>query len=468
MRFNSLGYLVFLAVAVALYWATPARVRKYVLLATSFAFYGLWHWPYLVLLVGSALLNHLGAKWIASTQERKRRVAVVVGANLLLLGAYKYAAWLLGLADDALDVLGLGRVLPVPHWMLPLGISFFLFEGMSYVIDVGRKREKPHPTFSLLLFIAFFPKLIAGPIMRAKELLPQIERDVRAPEGNDVLVAIRQIAFGLFLKVVVADGIAQSVDAAFSRNAAALSFTDAWLMAIAFGMQIYFDFSSYSRIAIGSARLFGIELVENFDHPYVANSPSSFWNRWHMSLSRWIRDYVFFPLVGKKATLASMCRAAVLSMTLCGLWHGAAFTFVLWGAWHGLLIAGNHVAEHLWPSLKQPSRTHGAAVVRVIVTFLFVSLGWIFFRAAGVVDATRIFARALSPWRVGHVLPGTMYLFVFLLVAAVFAAPRATRGMIALRARPSGWLVDGAALGLAFAAFLVYLRGQSAFIYFQF
>jgi alginate O-acetyltransferase complex protein AlgI len=342
MRFNSLIYLAFLFVVVLVLWALPTRARRGWLLFVSYAFYASWHWPFVFLLAGVATYTWAASKWIIKAEDRRRRGAIAIAVNLAVLGIFKYSDWAVINANGLAHALGAPGSLAPPHWLLPLGVSFYVFECVSYIVDLVRKREKVHSIFSFHLYLAFFPHLVAGPILRAKELLPQIEK-ARPFDRDRFFDGIRMIATGLCLKTLLADGITPDIDAAFARTPETLSSIDVAVMAMAFGMQIYFDFASYSRIAIGSAKLCGIELVENFNYPYSAHSPSEFWNRWHMSLSRWIRDYLFYPLTKGRTDLWDLCRAAVLSMALCGLWHGAGWTFVVWGLYHGVLIAGYHI-----------------------------------------------------------------------------------------------------------------------------
>jgi D-alanyl-lipoteichoic acid acyltransferase DltB (MBOAT superfamily) len=479
MRFNSVIYWVFLAAVVGVYWILPTKSRRWWLLGVSYAFYASWHWPYLLLLTGAAAFNWGGARWIAAGEDRKRRGAVIIAADLSVLVAFKYLDWMIEGTGGVLSLLGMDSAVTPPHWLLPLGISFYLFECMSYVIDVVRKREKPHGFFEIQLFVAFFPKLIAGPILRAKELLPQLD-DLKRPTAEDVAEALRQILVGLFLKVVIADGLAPSIDQAYARPAHAMGGLDAWMMAVGFGLQIYLDFSSYSRIAIGSARLLGIKLVDNFNHPYVASSPPDFWNRWHMSLSRWIRDYVFYPLVGKKQTQRSLAFAAVGSMALCGLWHGAGLTFLLWGVWHGALNASYHVLTHGKRRVPADQIPAWRKLASVALTFSLVALGWIFFRASSIGQAFTLIGHALTPFlHTARALGGTFYLHVTLLTIAAWLAPLLSARWASLTSleaaasrRPmrAASFAIGAGLvhGAMAALVLVYLRGQTAFIYFQF
>jgi D-alanyl-lipoteichoic acid acyltransferase DltB (MBOAT superfamily) len=528
MRFNSFIFLAFLPTVCILLWLLPVRLRRWWLLIASYLFYASWHWPYLALLLAVATLNHLGARWIIAGQSRVRRGAWVLAGDILLLALFKYLDWLVGNVNFITRLFGTGFELAIPHWVLPLGISFYMFEAISYTVDVIRKRERLHGFWDFQLFIAFFPKLIAGPIMRAKEFLPQIERGNLRPTITAVREGLWLLASGLFLKLVLANMLGPQVDEAFSRTAGSVGPMDVWLMAVAFGLQIYFDFSSYTRMAIGSAKLCGIQLVENFNYPYSAATPVEFWNRWHMSLSRWIRDYLFFPLAGNRPTLRSMLRAAVIAMTLCGLWHGAGWTFVLWGFYHGLLICGTHLATfrsepknaastaprslvgRAWPLLTNPLAT--------IVTFSLVSLGWILFRSDSIEQAFHLLSTALQPWKAhSRALTGTFYAETALLLILVWLAPAGARIWAWLSAPaefaaalptasrtvsapvPPGvaaapvsaattvagapmavvpprtlvreialGVVEGVAIGAMLVLCLVFFYGQTQFIYFQF
>ncbi|MBI3837587.1 MAG: MBOAT family protein [Planctomycetia bacterium] len=485
MRFNSPVYLAFLPIVVLAVWLAPARAHRWVLLAASYVFYASWHWPYLGLLVGSAALNHWGARWIvAGPPNRKLRGGCVLAANVLLLAEFKYLSWLCENVNAVGSWLGITQLVAVPQWILPLGISFYVFEAISYTVDIIRKRERIHSFWDFQLFIAFFPKLIAGPIMRAKELLPQIENPQTRLDSSAFLGGLWMIVSGLFLKIVLADGIAPDVDRAFSRPFESIGATDVYCMSVAFGLQIYLDFSSYTRMAIGSARLCGIQLVDNFNYPYSATSPVDFWNRWHISLSRWIRDYLFFPLLGKKATLGAMCRAALLSMALCGIWHGAGWSFLLWGLYHGGLIAGYHILTYRQRTSPSAVATADAGIspakqlLAMLSTFALVSLGWVLFRSATTAQALGLLQRALMPWEYSYrALSGTFYLHTALLTLAIWASPRVTKYVAAAsEAQPSGsagtgfgyWLAQGSLAGMMLVLCLIYLRGQTAFIYFQF
>lgn len=478
MRFNSTIYVAFLALVLIVLWLLPERLRRAWLLTASVLFYGSWHYPYVVLLLGTAACAHFGGKWImgAEAAVRRRRGSLVLGALVALLGVFKYLDWVIENANVLAGWLGAKQSLALPGWVLPLGISFYVFQAMSYVIDVVRRRETTYSFWDFSLYIAYFPQLIAGPIMRAKELLPQLRRPLTTRAG-DLSAGVWLLVSGLFLKTVVADGIAPNVDRAFARSATAFGTLDVWLMAVAFGLQVYFDFSSYTRIALGSARLCGIRLVDNFDHPYVASSPVDFWNRWHVSLSRWIRDYLFYPLLGGRTSRAALVRAALLSMTICGAWHGAGWTFVAWGAYHGLLIAG----FHLFGSPRRPKQRLAAGRVRhgaaVLLTFALVSLGWLLFRSQTINQALVLIGRALNPvWLGQRALGGTFYLHTAALVVAVWSSPWLSARLPRFHdslvnrplAAPLARVSIGAVVGVMVALCTVYMSGQRTFIYFQF
>lgn len=483
MRFNSLVFLCFLAVTVIVLWSLPARWRRPWLLGASWFFYASWYWPFLLLLIGAGTINHYGAAWIMQASDRRRRGALVIAVNLLLLALFKYLDWLVMNANGVMEILGLEHRMELPRWILPLGLSFYLFECISYIVDIVRKREKLRSFWDFQLYIAYFPHLIAGPILRVKELIPQLYSDWRL-RADDVRDGLWLLASGLFVKIVLADGIAPSVDAAFARAPDAVGSLDAWLMGAAFALQIYFDFAAYSTIAFGASLLCGLKLVENFNFPYSSRSPVEFWTRWHMSLSRWIRDYLFYPLVGQKATLPALCRAALISMTLCGIWHGAGWTFVLWGLYHGALIAGYHMlnARKSGAAAAKVARSGvlawGVPALQVAFTFALISLGWILFRSQSLSQAAELMSRALMPFaHPQRALSGTFYLHTAGLLALVWLAPFVYRrcqqyweeSAVGNDSRSLRWHGGmGLAIGLMLVFCAIYLRGQTAFIYFQF
>jgi alginate O-acetyltransferase complex protein AlgI len=363
----------------------------------------------------------------------------------------------------------------VLHIVLPLGISFFTFQGIAYLVDVAAGEEHFEKPLDFLLYKALWPQLIAGPIVRPGEIRDAIIGP-RALSHEDVAAGGQRILVGFFKKVVLADSVAPYVDAVFAAGARP-HFLDAAVGMLGFGMQIYLDFSAYSDIAIGSARLFGFVFPENFEAPYLARSPQEFWNRWHMTLSRWIRDYVFTPLNFAARRRPWMSHVfLVVAMAGCGLWHGAQWTFVLWGVWHGaLLVLNSTLLKSLFPRSGPklvPSRAR--AVVGWALTLALVMLGWVLFRAQSVAQALEVY-RALFTLR-GGVRPALVRENGVLIVASValvvMAAPFAASALGRLRARAGAELPLRAARAAAYCLLLALVvafdSDAKAFVYFQF
>lgn len=343
MIFNSITYLVFLPVVVLLYWILPYRSRLILIFGASLTFYGFWRVEFLPLLLLSVSVDYLVARRMPSSTDygRKRLLLVSLFVNLGLLFYFKY---LIFFADNAIgfaNLLGI-EIDPIAlKIILPLGISFYTFQTISYTVDVYRGLIKPEKDFILYgCYVTFFPQLIAGPVLRAAEVMHQFAR--RVPfSWDDITAGSWRVLFGLFLKVVLADNIAPFVDSGFAMPVSTMSAIDVWTLAFIFGFQIYFDFSAYSHIALGSARMMGICFPENFNFPYIATSPKDFWRRWHISLSSWIRDYLYLPLAGIKVhgrSVGGLANATVdkkhqkalfFTWAIMGLWHGANWTFLV-------------------------------------------------------------------------------------------------------------------------------------------
>jgi D-alanyl-lipoteichoic acid acyltransferase DltB (MBOAT superfamily) len=384
MTFNSIGYFVFLALAVLLVWAVPSRWRNPLLLALSYYFYASWDWRFLALIVGSTLIGFTSGLAIHRAEDEHRRRQILISrvvANLAILGVFKYFNFFIDSGADLLDMFGADVGSPAVRILLPIGISFITFEEISYAIDVYRGELAPTKRLiDYALFVAFFPKLVAGPILRPQELLPQIEADRPPPGNRDVSEALSLIGLGLFKKVVIADSMARVADAAFDdiggQSAIAL------LVGVyAFAFQIYGDFSGYSDIARGSSLLVGFSLPVNFRQPYLSNSVTAFWQTWHISLSSWLRDYLYVPLGGNRRGPRRTTINLFLVMAIGGLWHGAAWTFVVWGVVHGCILAverrsgfglRHNNADRPWRPSDLPA---------TLLTFHLVCLAWIFFRA---------------------------------------------------------------------------------------
>jgi D-alanyl-lipoteichoic acid acyltransferase DltB (MBOAT superfamily) len=341
MTFNSLAFAVFLPIVLSVYYTLTRKAQNYWLLAASCVFYGWWDPRFLLLLAFSTVVDFLCAREIARHEDarvRKRYLLVSLTSNLVILGFFKYYNFFLHSTEQALDTIGWHVPLPALQIVLPVGISFYTFQAISYTIDVYRRTIPPCRDFAAFaLSVCYFPHLVAGPIQRASYLLPQLEAErrvqwIRIREGGALIL------YGLFKKVAVADAIAPLVDMRFT-NAAAYGWSDLLFALYLFAIQIYCDFSGYTDIARGTSKLFGIELMLNFDHPYFSTSITEFWRRWHISLSTWLREYLYIPLGGNRHGVRKTYRNLMMTMLLGGLWHGANWTFVIWGALHGAYLA---------------------------------------------------------------------------------------------------------------------------------
>jgi alginate O-acetyltransferase complex protein AlgI len=473
MIFTSYTYLAFLAVAFLLHWLLPVRARTWLLIAFSYLFYCSWKWQYGFLLLAVSVFTFVFGRLLHARQGDARLLTLGIAVELLPLLYFKYADFLLD------NTAGIARTVgfdwrPGPlNILLPLGISFFTFQGIAYLVDIATGEEPFEQFRDFLLFKAFWPQLIAGPIIRPGEIRDQIVIP-RSLDYEDLAEGARRIAHGFFKKVVLADTLGPYVDSVFVLGARP-ALVDTAAGVVGFGLQIYFDFSAYSDIAIGSARLFGFRFPENFDLPYSASSPQDFWNRWHQSLSRWIRDYVFTPL--SFATRRSPRAAPVwllLAMVLCGLWHGAAWTFVAWGAWHGaLLVANQTVLKRLFSG--GPGAAPWRRYVAATSTFLLVTLGWILFRSRTLSQAGDLLA-SLFTLR-GGLRPSVLRENAVLIIGVVFLGLMLFQVSGRFRERAGTWLrgttllprvLTAAAYSLMIVAAVIFDREARAFVYFQF
>jgi D-alanyl-lipoteichoic acid acyltransferase DltB (MBOAT superfamily) len=469
--FPTVEYALFFVCAFIGAWALARRlfVHKLFLLLGSWAFYAFWDWRYLPVLLGLSLAAALVAQALESAQEpRARKVMLGVGvtAVLLTLAFFKYLAFGTSAVVSALASVGLEVHAPrLPELALPVGISFFTFHAISLMVDVYRRRVPVKVTvLDALLYVAFFPQLVAGPILRASTFLPALARP-RDPARVDTPQALQRIAFGLFKKVVLAQLLATVLVDRVFESPSEHSNLEVLLAIYGYAAQIYCDFSGYTDMALGSASLLGYQLPENFDAPYAARSPQDFWRRWHISLSSWLRDYLFIPLGGSKHGTLRTSFALGLTRLLGGLWHGAAWNFVAWGAFHGLGL----ILHRAWSgaSSLRRFREHPAwMALAPVLTFHFVCAGWVLFRAPTLGVAGELFsalgraATAPTPFWVAALVS------VSLLASLVSAREL---GAVALRFAKLPLPVQGA----AFAVLVVLLdalgpRGVAPFIYFQF
>jgi D-alanyl-lipoteichoic acid acyltransferase DltB (MBOAT superfamily) len=386
--FNSPAFGIFLIAALFLFWSAPHRTRVFFIIGLSYYFYMYYYPPYAFLLALLTLFNYAIAIAMAQRPHHARWFLVVALAiDLSSIGFYKYAHFLAEILETLLAGYGVRAFFNLPDIMLPLGISFFTFQMISYIIDTYRGEPPEKSFWNFAAYISFFPQLVAGPIVRPKTLLPQIHTE-RHYNDEQALRGMFLIGQGLVKKIAFADFLGGYVDTVFAQPSGYLGLGT--LIAVyAYAFQIYFDFSGYTDIAIGCGKLFGFEIPINFDLPYISKSPREFWHRWHISLSTWLRDYLYIPIGGNHKTEMRTHVNMMITMLLGGLWHGANWTFVLWGAFHGVLISLQRFLEERWAFFRRLTEKPSpvVSVVSTLLTFHLVCLGWVLFRAQNVTQA---------------------------------------------------------------------------------
>ena len=472
MLFCSQKFLVFFLVVFTIYWALPrARLRVWLLLGASFYFYASWN-AWLALLIGvSTVMDYgiaRGLEYFKKERERKCLLTLSLVANLGLLAYFKYSNFFLeqlyksfGMHYAPYDLLNV---------FIPIGISFYTFEAINYTVDVFRRRVPAEKNLAnFMLFITFFPHLVAGPIVRARDFLPQIHRD-KHWDWARIQLGVQFFLMGLFKKLAIADRMSLFSDPVFA-NPPAYNSNAVWLAVLAYAIQIYCDFSGYTDMALGIAHMFGYKLAKNFNMPYISANVSEFWRRWHISLSSWLRDYLFIPLGGSRGTSFQTNRNLMITMVLGGFWHGANWTFVVWGLLHGTLL----IVHRYWqvfskarPRLEAVFRSIPGTAIRMLATFLSVALAWVFFRAPTFHIASEMFRRLFVP-HVGATSPlhnRSLWATVLLMAICHMLATSGAWKRIALRL-PAPVMGFGYAVAMTVALVLAPDSGK-AFIYFAF
>ncbi len=481
MLFQTIDFLIFFAVAwplCLLSRGTPAR--KFVLLTTSYVFYAWWNPLYLSLIAFSTLVDYLAARRLeAATVPAQRKLALTISilCNLGLLGTFKYGNFLAENLEALLQSFLPNVVVPRGDWLLPVGISFYTFQSMAYTIDVYRGRLKAERDFAwFALYVSFFPQLVAGPIERASQLLPRLKRP--QPLG---LIRVRDAALlfcsGFFKKVYIADNLAYLVERVFDHPSSEASGGQVLLGLYAFALQIYCDFSGYTDMARGVAKLLGVDLSINFRFPYLATSPQDFWRRWHITLSEWLRDYLYIPLGGSRGGTLATYRNLMATMILGGLWHGAGWTFVIWGVYQGMLLVICHAFGGWWSERLPATQRKPSPVWRwlqVMGTFHLTCLGWLIFRSPDLATCGFFLATLVRDFRLNaELLPYALYLAFFALPLIAVQACKIFEQRLRTQSATEltwAWPWRGIAFGLAGILLVVFGEFESSreFIYFQF
>jgi alginate O-acetyltransferase complex protein AlgI len=400
MLFNSFPFLIYFTIFFPLYHLAKGRLRLLTCLVASYVFYAWWDWRFLVLIIFSTCFEYyVGLRLSRSSDEfvKKRLLVSSIVVNLGLLGLFKYLNFFIDSFSVLLNSTGLSVSPYTLNVILPLGISFYTFQNLSYTIDLFKKRIEVEQSFlKYALFIAFFPKLLAGPIIRAREFLPQLSFD-KPYDWDDFNHGLHKAVWGLVKKVTIADNLVPYVNEVFGKPTSFNSLT-LMIAAFFFSVQIYCDFSGYSDMAIGIARMMGFKLPENFKLPYFSSSFSEFWRRWHITLSTWFRDYIYILLGGNRAGKIMTFRNLMLTMLLCGLWHGANWTFVVWGGLHGaFLILQQIITQMIGPIIDRISVPKWLQnLVSIIIVFSFTSLAWVFFRSTSIETALVYLSKMLD------------------------------------------------------------------------
>ncbi len=476
MLFNSWEYIVFFLAFFVLYFSLQHKWRVFLILVASYYFYMSWKWEFGFLMLAVSAGNFYSGKKIgSSTSKHTKRIWLVVAIlfSMLPVAYYKYANFFFGMFSDISYALGRQTEMPYFNVILPVGISFFTFQALSYTLDVYQKRTEAETSLpKFLAFISFFPQLVAGPIERSTNLLRQIDEKHHFTSQQFVEGA-KLFVWGLFKKIVIADRLALYSDSVFN-NPEVHSGETLVLATLFFTFQIYCDFSGYSDMAIGSGRILGFRLMQNFNLPYFAHSISNFWKRWHISLSTWFGDYLYKPLGGSRVSVGRWVFNIFVVFVVSGLWHGANWTFIVWGALHGFYYLLEYIGRKLMEKvgLERLMKTNGYMVFKIGITFIMVAFAWIFFRANNIADAVYI-SEKIFDWS-GQLWWGsssvTTVLSVLLILLLVFVQLLQYRGTFSIYFRPAR--VHRTIQWGAYIAMLIGIAlfgmSSNAFIYFQF
>ncbi len=462
MLFNSFPFvLVFLPLTLSGWWllrSTPLRLVFLTL--ASYVFYAWWDWRFVPLMIASTTVDYIAGDRIAAADRRHTKMRWLAGSltfNLAILGFFKYYDFFASSVNATAGAMGAATLLPILQIILPIGISFYTFNSMSYTIDIYRGRVRPAASvLHFSAFVAMFPHLVAGPIVRYSDIEHQFAALKQRLSSDEAAQGIYFFVIGLGKKLLLADRLASPANAYFAGSFGH-GLLPSWLGVLGYTFQLYFDFSGYSDMAVGLAHLLGIQFPQNFNSPYKALDISDFWRRWHMSLSTWLRDYLFFPLGGSRGSQLETIRNLTITMFLGGLWHGASWTFVVWGLYHGALLAGHSI-------LRDKGWVPRSAWFARALTLFSVVVGWVFFRAATLQDVVTILAGMAGSHGLGSagVFPSAYLGSLGVAAGLAFFAPNSWEIHFAPRRR---WAVT---LALVFVGSVLVFESGGPFLYFQF
>ena len=468
MLFNTFAFVLFFAIVLILYWLIPARYKTHCLLLTSYFFYAYWDWRFLVLMISVSVANFYLSRSMGdkSGKSRKQLLVFIVSLNLVALATFKYLNFFVESFGSLLSAFGFKPSFTLINIILPLGISFFTFKAISYAVDVYKREMEP--TTSIIefgIFLSYFPYMIAGPIMSAKVMLPQLRVLPAKLTSSSINSALLLIALGFFKKTVIGDYSAPLVSRIFGNNTY-FDWKTLLIGIFAFSLQIYGDFSGYSDMARGISRLLGIELVRNFQEPYLSRNVTEFWRRWHISLSNWFRRYLYIPLGGNRINFQRGLLNLLLVMTIAGLWHGASFTFLIWGAIQGVLLIVHKLMVRLNPLSGKFKHFPLLNIVKIGITFCTISMVWVFFRAESFHTAMEMLTRIAG--KAGGTFDRMDFLQLLILLAISFSTDLIVRRYRSAR-YVLGTYTSGLAVGILFAIALSFRASEIVpFVYFQF
>ena len=466
MLFNSISFLLFFPIVSILYWVIPNKYRNIFLLLASYFFYMSWEPTYAILIIFTSLSTWGCAFFIDLTERYKKAIITTcLIINILILFLFKYYNFTIDIISSIISLSDIRIIIPYSHYLLPVGISFYTFQCIGYIIDVYRKDIEAEKNFvNYAVFVSFFPQLVAGPIERAKNLLPQFHTKHRF-NGDTFIDGLKMMIWGYFMKLCIAGNVAPYVDAVYN-NVPNHNGTSFLLASFFFSFQIFCDFGGYSLIAIGTAKCLGFTLMQNFNHPYLSQSVKEFWRRWHISLSSWFADYVYKPLGGSRCSTIKHNRNLLLTMLISGLWHGANWTFVLWGGLHGMfLIVNSAYSKFVKHKFLSPK------IIRIMTTYFFIVFAWILFRANNVQDAFTIISKITTEQ--GHLflgdgIPSLVLPILMICILLIKEIKDEYQFRISLMHHKNPWIsIPASALVIAIILLCAeFNSGQ--FIYFQF